>query len=67
MSQRAIGGVVHRAREMGVAVGSVHGEGYYIIETDEELEETIAHIERRARGLRETVELLRIAREKGSW
>ncbi len=67
ISQRAVGGVVHRAREMGVPVGSVHGEGYYIIENEGELEETIAHIERRARGLRETVELLRIGWEKGRW
>lgn len=61
VSQRMIGGVVHRAREQGALVGSSHGEGYYLIQTRDELDATIAHIERRARGLRETITLLRDA------
>lgn len=57
--QRAVGGIVHRARELGICVGSAHGLGYYLVETEEELEETIHHIEKRISGLRETAALLR--------
>jgi hypothetical protein len=49
---------------MGICVGSAHGLGYYLVETREELDETIAHIERRISGLRETVSLLRIGFDK---
>lgn len=55
---------MHRARELGYAVGSAHGEGYYLIQNEAELSMTIAHIERRIPGLRHTVRLLRSAWER---
>lgn len=57
--QRSVGFMVSRLRKLGYPIGSVHGEGYYLIETREELEATIDHIERRKRGIDQTVDALR--------
>lgn len=57
--QRSIGFAVNELRRQGVLVGSVHGEGYYLIETAAELAETLEHIERRKRGIDLTLAALR--------
>lgn len=58
VNQRAVGFMVSDLRLGGEPVGSVHGEGYYIIESPDELAETIEHIERRKRGIDRTVQAL---------
>lgn len=57
--QKSIGFAVSALRQEGHAIGSVHGEGYYLIETVEELEETIAHISKRKAGIDRTIAALR--------
>ena len=59
--QRSVGFMVGRLRKAGCPIGSVHGGGYYLIQTDEELEDTVAHIEGRKRGIDATVAALREA------
>lgn len=61
VNQRAIGFIVGRLRKAGCPIGSVHGSGYYLIQTDEELEDTISHIEARKRGIDATINALREA------
>ena len=64
--QRSVGFAVNRLRRQGILVGSVHGEGYYLIETASELAETLEHIERRKRGIDLTLAALRhTAEEQG--
>lgn len=60
-SQRQIGFMVRQLRLDGHAVGSVPSKGYYLIETEEELAETKAHILSRHKGLNETVKALESA------
>lgn len=59
ISQRSVGFSVNRLRRRGHPIGSVHGEGYYLIETEAELAATIDHIERRKRGIDQTIAALR--------
>jgi hypothetical protein len=61
--QRSVGFIANAARRKGYAVGSAHGEGYFMIETREELDATIGHIEGRIHGIRLTIEALEDAWE----
>lgn len=56
--QREIGFVVSDLRKQGYLIGSVHGQGYYLIETEEELEHTIGHISKRKAGIDATIKAL---------
>ncbi len=56
--QRSVGFIVSGLRREGVLVGSVHGEGYYIIQTQEELDETMGHIAARKRGIDMTLDAI---------
>lgn len=58
MPQRSVGFAVNRLRREGHLIGSVHGEGYYLIETETELAETLEHIEVRKRGIDRTLRAL---------
>lgn len=58
VSQRHIGFMVSRLRKSGHAIGSVHGLGYYIISNDAELAATVEHIQRRKKGIDETIKNL---------
>lgn len=62
--QRTVGFAVNRLRKAGHLIGSVHGEGYYLIDTPEELAETIEHIEKRKAGIDATVASLRASFRK---
>lgn len=66
VNQRAVGYIARDARLEGHAVGSAHGHGYYLIETEAERAATIAHLESRARGILDTVKALRNASIVGS-
>jgi len=57
--QKSIGFVVNRLRRQGHPVGSIHGEGYYLIKTEAELEATVAHIAKRKIGIDQTIKALR--------
>jgi hypothetical protein len=52
--QRSIGFIANAARRGGHLVGSVHGEGYYLIETRDEFDATISHIAGRVAGIQRT-------------
>lgn len=58
VSQRNIGFMVSRLRKDGNPIGSIHGLGYYIISTEEELAATVEHIERRKKGIDQTIKNL---------
>lgn len=62
--QRTIGFMVSRLRQHGFLVGSIHGEGYYLIQTEDELDDTIRHIEKRKAGIDRTLNALRTAFEE---
>jgi biotin operon repressor len=66
VAQRAIGFMVNRLRREGHLIGSIHGEGYYLIATEDELDSTIAHIEARKVGIDQTIEALEDAWESRS-
>jgi hypothetical protein len=53
--QRSIGFIANAARRGGHLVGSVHGEGYYLIETRDEFDATISHIAGRVAGIQRTI------------
>jgi|SRR6185503_10108615 len=59
VGQRSVGFIANAARRQGHLVGSVHGEGYYLIETQDELDATISHIEIRIAGIQRTIMQLR--------
>jgi hypothetical protein len=58
IAQRSVGFVANYARRRGHLVGSVHGEGYYLIVTEGELDETIRHIRGRVSGINTTIAAL---------
>jgi biotin operon repressor len=57
--QRSVGFVVSRLRKQGKPIGSIHGEGYFIIRNQQELEDTVAHIAKRKAGIDQTIKSLR--------
>ena len=62
VGQKTIGFKVSSLRKKGYLIGSVHGEGYYFISSQDELDETVAHIERRKAGIDRTISAL-----NGAW
>ena len=60
--QQTIGFMVNDLRKQGHLIESVYGEGYYLIETAEELADTIRHIEQRKAGIDRTIRAL-----EGAW
>lgn len=56
--QRAVGPIVTMLRHKGHLIGSVHGKGYYMIETLQEFYATRSHIEGRKAAIDETIACL---------
>jgi hypothetical protein len=55
IKQNLVGGLVSDMRMQRALVGSVNARGYYKIQNEEQLLETISHIGKRIGGLQETI------------
>lgn len=58
VQQRQVGFAVNRLRREGHLIGSKASHGYYLIETQEEVASTCAHIESRKAGIDKTLDSL---------
>lgn len=58
IKQNLIGGLINDMRRQGALVGSVNGLGYYKIQNEDQLLDTIAHIVKRIGGIQDTVTTL---------
>lgn len=62
IGQRKVGFMVNKLRAEGHLIGSLHGQGYFMIRTWDEYVDTMAHIEKRKQGIDKTLSSLR-----GAW